>query len=149
MTLNNKDILAGATFALCGVFFLGQALLSLEVGSALEMGPGYFPVIIGGLLIVLGLAIAIKGAMAGAVPIGALNWRGIVLIGLAPVLFGILVRPFGLVPATAVAVLVASFASARMSVWFALALTVGLTALCVLIFSVWLGLNLPLVRFGG
>ena len=40
MTLNNKDNLAGAVFALCGAFFLGQALFTLEVGSALEMGPG-------------------------------------------------------------------------------------------------------------
>ena len=64
----------------------------------------------------------------------------------APVVFGLTVRGLGLVPALALVVLISAFASRRMSLWLAVALTVGLTVFCVLVFS--LGLGLPLRLFG-
>ena len=148
MTLNNKDILAGVVFALCGAFFIAEAVLTLDVGSALEMGPGYFPLIIGILLLVLGAAIlrvGIRKQAEKAEKLEALNWRSIILIALAPVLFGVLIQRTGLIPATAAAILAASFASSRMTVRLALGLTVGLTVGCVIVFRYWLGLNLPLI----
>jgi len=145
MTLNNKDILAGVVFALCGAFFIVQTLLGLDIGSPLEMGPGYFPMMIGTLLIAFGAVILVNGVLKGAEALERLNWRSIILIAAAPVLFGVLIQPTGLVPATAAAVIASCFASSRMTMTFALGLTVGLTAGCVIVFRFLLGLNLALI----
>ena len=110
------------------------------------MGPGYFPLILAGLLVALGLAIVGYGFGHAATGSMAVPWRGLVLILSAPVVFGLTVRGLGLVPALALVVVIASFASQRMALWLALALTVGLTAFCVLVFS--FGLGLPLRLFG-
>jgi hypothetical protein len=48
-------------------------------------------------------------------------------------------------PSIAIVVLIASFASRRMSVRLALLLTVGLTTFCVLVFGIGLKLPLPLL----
>ncbi len=72
-------------------------------------------------------------------------WRGLILILSAPIIFGLTVRELGLLPGIALVVLISSFASRRVSVRLALALTVGLTAFCVLVFGVGLRLPIPLL----
>jgi hypothetical protein len=110
------------------------------------MGPGYFPLVLAGILVVLGLVILAQGI--GHPTTGQLTvpWRGLVLILTAPVVFGLTVRGLGLVPAIMLVVLISAFASRRMTVPLAAVLTVALTLFCVLVFS--FGLGLPLRLFG-
>jgi Tripartite tricarboxylate transporter TctB family len=145
MTVNIRDIGAGLIFIAIGILF-GLGALGLELGTALRMGPGYFPLVLAGILVVLGLVVLIQGF--GHPTTGRLTvpWRGLVLILAAPVVFGLTVRGLGLVPAVMLVVLIAAFASRRMSVPLALILTVTLTLFCVLVFS--FGLGLPLRLFG-
>jgi hypothetical protein len=63
----------------------------------------------------------------------------------AVLFFGLTVRGLGLVPSVFVATFMSAFASERTSVVMALAIAVGLTILCVLVFVVALSLRLPLV----
>jgi hypothetical protein len=142
-----RDFLAGAVFLTCGGFFAVYALNTLRLGTADEMGPGYFPLLAGGLLAFLGLVILIKGLVtAGGPPLG-INLRGLALIAVAPILFGLLVRPFGMIPALVVALLAASFASRTVVPWQAAVTAAAVTALCVLVFRFALGLNLALVAW--
>ena len=145
MTFNVKDIGAGLIFIAIGLLF-GLASTDLEIGTSLRMGPGYFPLVLAGLLVALGLAVVAYGFGHTAIGRLVVPWRGLVLILAAPVVFGLTVRGLGLVPAIALVVLISAFASRRMSVPLALALTLGLTVFCVLVFS--LGLGLPLRLFG-
>src|SRR5215217_7886996 len=139
MAFNTRDASAGLIFvAIAALFALGS--LRLELGTALRMGPGYFPLVLSGLLAALGVAIIVCSLREAPVPAGAVPMRGLPLILLAPVVFGLTVRGLGLVPAVALVVLLSAFASRRMGVALALALTVGLTAFCVLVFSYGLGL---------
>ncbi len=78
--------------------------------------------------------------------IGAIAWRGMLFILPAPIVFGLLVRGAGFVPALFVAAFIASFASERLRVPAALALAAGITLFSVLVFSY--GLGLPFERFG-
>lgn len=144
MTFNVKDLGAGLIFIAIGVAF-GLGATGLEVGTALRMGPGYFPLVLAGLLVALGLAIVVQSVGHKATEQMAVPWRGLILILAVPVVFGLTVRGLGLAPALALAVLIAAFASRRMSVPLALALSVGLTLFCILVFSVGLGLPLRLV----
>jgi Tripartite tricarboxylate transporter TctB family len=149
--LNGKravtDILAGLIFVAFGLAFAATSL-TYELGTPLRMGPGYFPLVLGGILVVLGLLIVGKGLVAGAGAEGrpgSVPWRALLLIVAAVLFFGLTVRGLGLVPATAVTVLLTALASYRTSILAAVAIAAGLTVLCVLVFVVALQLRLPLV----
>jgi Tripartite tricarboxylate transporter TctB family len=145
------DIVAGLIFVAFGLAF---AITSLryEIGTPLRMGPGYFPLALGGILVFLGLLIVVKGvgkrfiasSDADGRP-GSVPWRALFLIVVAVLFFGLTVRGLGLVPATAVTALLTALASYRTSVLAALAVAAGLTVLCVLVFVLALQLRLPLV----
>ena len=145
MSGNTQDIGAGVIFIAIGLLF-GAGALHLELGSALRMGPGYFPLVLAGLLVALGLAIVLYGLGHSAPDRLTVPWRGLVLILAAPVVFGLTVRGLGLAPSLALVALISAFASNRMSVALAVALSLGLTAFCVVVFS--FGLGLPLRLFG-
>jgi putative tricarboxylic transport membrane protein len=140
-----KDILAGLVFVAFGLGFAISAT-SYQIGSTLQMGPGYFPLVLGGLLAGLGAVIVAKGIASGeGGPIGSVPWRALGLILGAIILFGLTVRGLGLVPSTFVAALTSAFASRHTNVVTAVLIAVGLTTLCVVIFVVALSLRLPLV----
>ena len=149
--LNGKravtDILAGLIFVAFGLAFAITSL-TYELGTPLRMGPGYFPLALGGILVFLGLLVIGKGFVAGSSAeerLGGVPWRALFLIVLAVLFFGLTVRGLGLVPATAVTALLTALASYRTSILAAVAVAAGLTVLCVLIFVLALQLRLPLV----
>ena len=53
MAINQKDAVAGAAFILAGAYFSLDAWFNLEMGSALRMGPGYYPLLVGLILVSL------------------------------------------------------------------------------------------------
>jgi hypothetical protein len=149
--LNGKraatDILAGLIFVAFGLAFAITSL-SYELGTPLRMGPGYFPLALGGILVLLGLLIAGKGFISGSSTegrFGSIPWRALCLIVVAVLFFGLTVRGLGLVLSTAVTALLAALASSRTGILAAVAIAAGLTVLCVLIFVLALQLRLPLV----
>jgi lysylphosphatidylglycerol synthetase-like protein (DUF2156 family) len=147
--LNGKravtDILAGLIFVAFGLAFAITSL-TYELGTPLRMGPGYFPLALGGILVFLGLLIVGKGFIpsSSAEGFGSVPWRGLFLIVLAVLFFGSTVRGLGLVPTTAVTALLTALASYRTGILAALAIAAGLTVLCVLVFLLALQLQLPM-----
>jgi hypothetical protein len=139
------DVAAGIVFVGFGVFF-GLQSMGLEMGTGLRMGPGYFPALLSGLLVLLGVAVLAGGLRRAGAPVGPLAWRGMLFILPAPVVFGLTVRGLGFVPAIFVATLIACQASPRMRPLAALALSAAVTVFSMLVF-VW-GLGLPFRSFG-
>jgi hypothetical protein len=92
-------------------------------------------------------AVIIVGSFTGpGEPLGKIPWRGLVLVLLAPVVFGLTARKLGLVPAILLTVVIAVFASRRTTIMLALMMAAGLTLFCLAVFSY--GLRLPLPLFG-
>lgn len=141
-----KDLAAGAIFVAFGLAFAVTAATRYEIGTLLRMGPGFFPVVLGGLLVLLGVLIAIKGFVAGeGSEFGPVPWKAAVLLVAALLFFGLAVRDLGLVPTLLVTVFLAAMAGRRARVIPALVISASLTALSVLIFVYVLQLRLPLV----
>lgn len=140
-----KDILAGLIFIALGLAFaLGS--LAYDIGTPLRMGPGYVPLVLGILQIGLGVAVIVKGFLAGeGEDVGGLDWRAMILVTSAVLFFGITVRGLGVVGALFGATLLATLARSQTSWRLALVIAVGITVLSVLIFIVALRLRLPLV----
>lgn len=140
-----RDILAGLVFIAFGAAF---ALVSTtyEVGTPLRMGPGYFPLVLGGILVLLGMLIIGKGFIAGeGGEIGRPPWRALALLVVAIIFFGITVRGLGLVPSLFVTVVLAAMAARGIGARYVVLVAVGLTVLCVVIFVYALQLRLSLI----
>jgi hypothetical protein len=145
-TIDWTNASAGAVFILFGLVFGAQSL-GLEIGTAFRMGPGYFPLVLSGILLLLGLAIvATSVSAASGEGIGPIAWRGLLFILPAPIFFGLTVRGLGFVPAVFLTTLIAGLASPKMRLHWALLLATGVTVFATLVFSY--GLGLPFRRFG-
>ena len=146
LTIDWTDALAGLLFILFGIIF-GVQSFGLEIGTAFRMGPGYFPLVLSGILLLLGAVILARSIHSGnGEAMGRLAWRGILFILPAPIFFGLTVRGLGFVPAIFLTTLVAALASFRMRLPWALLLAVGVTIFATLVFSY--GLGLPFRRIG-
>ncbi len=89
---SQKDFFSGLMFTAVGVAFAVGAT-SFTVGDAARMGPGYFPLMLGILLAILGTVITIKsfsGGAPGGDRIGAFAWRPLFFVLFANIVFGAL-----------------------------------------------------------
>ena len=89
---SQKDFFSGLMFMSVGAAFAWGAT-TYNVGSGARMGPGYFPLMLGVLLAVLGAVITFKSLVvetAGGDKIGSWAWKPLVFIILANLSFGVL-----------------------------------------------------------
>jgi uncharacterized membrane protein len=110
------------------------------------MGPGYFPLVLSVILVLLGGVIAVTALNAGAEALGSYAWRGMIFILPAPIFFGLTVRGLGFVPSIFLTTVIAALASLKMKLPAALLLALAVTVFSTLVFSYALGL--PFRRFG-
>jgi hypothetical protein len=121
------------------------------LGTAFRMGPGYFPTLLGGLLVLIGLVSLARAALRAGPPLPSMRITGLLAVTAATLAFGLLVRGAGLVVALPALVLVSAWASTRFRWGPGLALAAGLTLFCIAVFLKGLGVPLPVLGrwFGG
>lgn len=191
---SQKDFWSGLMFIGSGLFFMVWAITHYQMGTAVRMGPAYFPAVLGGLLGVLGvfilaesvmmepegdktlaipfniidilIAVAIYVALGfgahligfsadWAIIIGTLiiavltimyrpNAKGLVLITAATVAYGYLMKPLGLVLATAALVFISAFGGHEFKWREVSVLYIILIVFSVLVFVKGLTLPFPL-----
>ena len=134
-----------------GLMFIGVGMATLTVaveyrlGSALRIGPGYFPSVLGGILILLGILVLAK-ALKNPEPLaGKWSLRALILLPLSLVLFGWLMEHAGFVPALVVLIVGSSAAGEEFNALEALMLAGVLTCGSVAVFIWGLGLPFPLI----
>jgi putative tricarboxylic transport membrane protein len=141
---NNKDVWAGLMLIAIGAAAIFVAR-SYPFGTALRMGPGFFPVVLGGLLIVFGLAVLAIGLRKGESMAGSWSLRALIILPLSLILFGLLMEYAGFVPAMLVLIFGSATASTEFRFLEVLLFAAGLTALSVAVFVWALGLPYPLI----
>jgi putative tricarboxylic transport membrane protein len=144
--LERKDFWAGVMFAATGGAALFMAR-NYPVGTTLRMGPGYFPIVLGALLVLFGLWFIAKGLRSEERIEGGWSLRALIVLPLALVLFGVLVERAGFVPALAALIFGSAAAGPQFRLGEVALATVVLTGLCVVVF-IW-GLGLPYPLFAG
>ena len=137
-----KDFWAGVMFFAFGVaaIVIGSAY---PIGTAARMGPGYFPRILGILLIVLGAGLSLRSFRLQGRAITFGSFRPMLIVLGSVVLFGLLALSIGLVLATIMLIMVSSFASPEFRWKEALISSVVLSAVAVGAFLWGLGLQFP------
>ena len=145
MAWNRDDLAAGLAFLAIGLFFAGNTALSLDIGTAESMGPGFFPLALCIILILLGTAILFNARKRPDEPRAPFNMRAVVLVIAAPVAFGLTLRSLGLVPSLAITIALAVAASRTIGWARGAAIVAGMTVFCVVVF--YYGLQVPVDLF--
>ena len=89
---SQKDFFSGLMFMAVGIAFAWGAT-TYKVGDGARMGPGYFPLMLGVLLAILGAVITFKAMVVeteGGDRIGAWAWKPLFFIITANLVFGVL-----------------------------------------------------------
>ncbi|KAI3590053.1 tripartite tricarboxylate transporter TctB family protein [Cupriavidus sp. CER94] len=113
---SQKDFASGLMFILVGLGFSFVAR-GYSMGTAAKMGPGYFPFWLGIVLALLG-ALVLWGSLSSRMEEDQLaRWDLKILLWIlgSVVLFGLLLKPLGMVLSVVVLVLVSSMASHEFS----------------------------------
>lgn len=139
-----KDFWAGLMFLGFGLFFSVWAVTHYQMGTAVRMGPAYFPTVLGGLLAVLGLMVLIQSFTIDGPPVPQMMLRPLVLISVACVVYGYLMKPLGLVLSTAALVYIAAYGGHEFKWKEVTVLYVVLIIFSVLVFVKGLTLPFPL-----
>jgi hypothetical protein len=144
--LKNRDFWAGMMFVGFGAAAMFIAR-DYRFGSAMRMGPGFFPTILGGILIAFGVCIMAVGLRRGERIQERVSIRALVLLPLSLILFGLLMQWAGFIPALVVLIFMSAASGKEFHFGEVLMLTGILTAAAVALF-IW-GLELPFPLFKG
>lgn len=150
---SQKDFFSGLMFTVVGASFAYGAT-SYNIGSGGRMGPGYFPLLLGVILAILGGAIMFKALVVETQTgdkIGKWAWKPLFFIIAANLLFGILlgglpsigIPAMGLITAIFGVTIVASLAGDTFNLKEVLILSVVLSIGSYLAFIMLLKLQFP------
>lgn len=155
MTGNSvRGLLPGAVVAGFGVFVAAIAL-SYPLGSAFRPGPGFVPLGVGVLLVILGICVAVEGVLKGSarqetadetgrtVP----TWRPVAATVVGILMFALLLDRVGYVPSSMLLVLITAQGEPRKNILVDLAIAVFMALFGTIVF-IW-GLGLPIEPFVG
>ena len=145
----NKDRVSGALLVLLGAGIVTQGV-QYRMGTLIQMGSGFIPVVLGVLLVLVGIAVFATAEPRdfGTAESHPAEWRGWLCILGSVAAFVIIGRYGGLVPATLATVFIAAMGDRDNSVRAALLLSAGVTVAGVLIFIVGLKMVFPLFTWG-
>lgn len=138
-----KDFFAGLLFVAFGIgaLIIGS---NYALGTAARMGPGYFPRILGILLIVLGALLSLRALRLQGTSLPAFKWRPTLIVLGSVVVFGMVVEQLGLAVSTVGLIVGASSASHEFRWKEALVSGVFFAALAIGVFVLGLKLQLPI-----
>jgi hypothetical protein len=135
-----KDFYSGVVFISFGLTAMLVAR-NYPVGTADRMGPGYFPVIVGGMLTLLGLVIAVVALWRSSEAIKLEGLRALLLVHGGVLAFAAVINPLGLVLALLVLIVISCLGSQEFRIPEVITLYLVLTAMALGLFVYGLGLS--------
>ena len=147
---SNRDYYGGALMMAIGIGAMVQGR-HYSVGTLSRMGPGFFPVTLGAILTIVGLAIIVTARFSAPEAEGPAlppEWRGWLCIGASIVAFVVLGKYGGLVPATFAVVFISALADRENTLVSASILGLATVGVCIIVFWWALQMNFPLFGWG-
>ena len=141
---NQKDFWSAVMFIAFGVSFMIWSQ-EYQFGTTQRMGPGYFPTVLGGLLVFLGILVALPTFKHDAqeTHVDKIGWRGLIVILGAVILYAICLPRLGFILSMAILVILSAMASKEFTWRAALISTVVLGIFRWLVFVQGLALQFP------
>jgi hypothetical protein len=139
----SKEFWSGVLFLAIGCIAVGMAQ-HYPIGSVSRMGPGYFPLVLGGTLALLGLIFIIRAFLIESTPLTGTNFTAITCVLGSASLFAGFLDSLGLAISSLLLIVVAYAGGAEFHVRKVTALAVGLAIFVVVLFAVLLRLQVPI-----
>jgi hypothetical protein len=139
-----KNLWAGLMFIAFGLFFLVWAVANYQMGTAVRMGPAYFPTVLGGLLAFLGAIVLAESVAVRGDKLAKFQFRPLVFVLVGCVAYGYLMKPAGLVLSTVALVFIVAFGGHEFKWKEVTILSTVLVIFSVLVFVKGLTLPFPL-----
>jgi putative tricarboxylic transport membrane protein len=141
---NPRDFTAGVLFGALGLFAAVYAAMHYKIGTAVRMGPGYFPLWVGGLVALLGFVLAVRSLRIEGPPVPRVAWRPVIFILGGSIAYGYALKPLGLLLSTVLVVLITAAGGHEFRWRETLILAVALAIFSLGVFVYALGLPFPL-----
>ena len=141
--LLRQDFAGGLIVVAVAAFAFWQGA-DLPIGTLGGMGPGMLPRGLAVMLGLLGAALAVDAALQDGPRLDRWSLRGPLFVLGAVVAFGAAVRPFGLIVAGPLAIVISALASSEVRWIETLVFGTVMTAFCIGLFKLALGLPIPL-----
>lgn len=145
----DSDIVGGTLLTAGGVFAAIYAYFNYELGTLNAMGPGFFPVLCGVLLALVGIGLFTAGWRRGSEKISSVDWGAAVPVALGVAVFAVVVRSFGLFPASLLLTQIVGFAGPRQNWRRRLFYGIALSLISYVVFAKLMGLQLRFVSLPG
>lgn len=136
-----------------GVMFIAFGAMAIVVsrdypmGSAMRMGPGYFPTYIGVALVILGLLISALSFKRVGEAIGSWPWRAIILLCAAFIGFAWGMETIGFIPSLVILIVLSALAGRE---WHWKEVAIEAVVLVVGAWAIFIyGIELPFPLWGG
>lgn len=142
---NNRDFFAGLFFIVIGAAAMWISR-DYPMGSALRMGPGYFPTVLGGIVVVFGIYVLIKGIINNEKVVGNWSLRALIVLPIATWIFGVMMENVGFIPALVVLMYTSSIAGKEFKFLEVTIMAVVMVIVCTGVFIYGLGLPYPLFK---
>ncbi len=139
--MNDRNLVRGLFLVAIALLF-GIGALRYPIGEFSRAGPGLFPLLVSGLLLVIGVITIVRSRFMAAVPL-QFNPKNIALVLLSLAGFALISHYVNMIAGIVFMVFCASLAGTSYSVVRNLKISAGLVAIA-LMFQKLLGLNLPL-----
>jgi hypothetical protein len=138
-----QDFGAGILFLAIGIagIYFGS---DLTFGSAGRMGPGYFPMLLSGIIVLLGAIVGLRSLAIEGPPIEPIRVRPVLFILVAVLAFGFLIEQVGLAITAAALAIFAAYARGSVNIKETILLAIGLAVFAVAVFAYALGQPLPI-----
>ncbi|MGH8637271.1 MAG: tripartite tricarboxylate transporter TctB family protein [Burkholderiales bacterium] len=142
---NNADFWAGVMFILFGAAAVYMSR-DYPMGSAMRMGPGYFPTYLGILMMLFGLGIGAKGLLKGSNPIGSWAFKPIIVLSIGVIVFGLLIDRVGFVPSLVALIILTTFAGREPVKWIEMTIVTAVLVVGAVAVFIY-GIGLPYQLF--
>jgi predicted MFS family arabinose efflux permease len=140
-----KDFWAGMMFLGIGAGAIFGAR-SYPFGNTLRMGPGYFPTMLGWILVVFGIYVMVRGLRSDEKIRSNWSVRALIVLPISMILFGVLMELAGFIPALTALIFVSVASGREFNFKEVLLLTIFLGVISVAMFIWGLGLPYPLLK---
>jgi hypothetical protein len=133
-----------------GVMFIGFGVLAVIIsrdypmGTAMRMGPGYFPTYLGVIMAVFGLIVSVMSFRVEGGKLTPFAWKPAIMLGLSFMIFGWGIDHIGFVPSLFALIVLSAAAGASFKLVEVLILSVVLIVGAVGIFIYGIDLPYPL-----
>jgi len=143
----NSTFLVGGVLTLAVGGFVLHESAGYARGTILRMGPGFFPTMLGVLLLVFGVLLLLGALRRNGEKIRRPEFRALICVLAGLGLFAVILPRFGMAPAIVALVLTAAAASPSTRPRTAIILAAALTVFAWVIFVVMLSLPLPMLAW--